>query len=276
MRNPLIVGAQKLYLSLNDSIKFARDLATNLRDRSFPFDIAICPSFINLAHVANILKESQIGIGAQNVHQEDSGAFTGQVSIKELLQIGVKYITVGHSELRTYQGETNGDVNQKVKTCLKHGVIPIACVGEKKEERESGKSKEVIDQDIRGIFVNISPSYFKIEDVVIAYEPVWAIKAGKADKNTRAATAGEANEMHEFIRNIISTIYGNGIATKMRIIYGGSVSPENTKELLKEPSIDGLLVGTASIKVESFLKILGAAEETVSKIKSTVSIAFRN
>lgn len=269
MKRLLIVGAQKLYLSLNDSVEFAKQLVKAVDGKPFPFDIAVCPSFINLAFVANILRGSPIAIGAQNVHQENSGAYTGQVSMQELLGIRVQYVIVGHSELRNQQGETNGMVRQKAKIALKHKVVPIVCIGESKEEREAGRSKEVIERDIREIFTDIPRDDFAAENVVVAYEPVWAIKAGRDDKSTVAATPDLANEMHKFIRSVLSEIYSSDIAEKIRILYGGSVSPENAQDLLKEPSIDGLLVGTASVKIEFFLKILEAAEEMVSRARLT-------
>jgi triosephosphate isomerase len=157
-------------------------------------------------------------------------------------------------------------VRQKAKIALKHKVIPIVCIGENKEEREAGRSEEVIERDIREIFTGIPKDDFADENnVVVAYEPVWAIKAGRDDKSTVAASPGLADDTHEFIQDILSSIYGSDVAEMIRILYGGSVSPENTKDLLKEPSIDGLLIGTASVKIESFLKILEAAEEIVSK-----------
>jgi len=273
MRRTLIVGAQKLYLHRDDSKKFAQRLVKTIRDKQYSFDIAVCPSFINISDVSDILRGSNVGIGAQNVHQEDSGAFTGQVSIQELLSLGVKYIIVGHSELRNQQGETNGMVNKKIKTCLKHDVVPIACIGENYEERQAGRSKEIIELYIRDIFKDISEDTFKLQNIVIAYEPIWAIKGGRDDKNTAAASPEIANDMHEFIRDVIATIYSRGIAEKIRIIYGGSVNSENTGILLKEPSIDGLLIGTASIVVESFLKILEAAEGVVSYLKNSGQLA---
>lgn len=263
MRKVLIVGAQKLYLSLEDSKEFAGRMITIINNRRFSFDLAICPSFINLAHVADILKGSQIALGAQNVHQEDIGAFTGQVSMKELIAVGVKYVIVGHSELRNQQRETNEMVSRKVKMSLTQKVIPITCVGESKEEKDAGRSEEVIERDLREIFTHISKEHFAVENVVIAYEPVWAIKAGRKDKATEAASPSSANKMHEFIRTTLSKIYDSNIAEKIRILYGGSVAPENTKNLLEEPAIDGLLIGTASIKIESLLKIIEAAEERI-------------
>lgn len=264
MRRPLIVGAQKLYLSrLPEAVEFAKELVRKVQNKHFDFDIAICPSFINLAHVADILRWSQIEIGAQNVHQENDGAFTGQVSIKELLseEIKVKYVMVGHSELRIQQGETNEMINAKIKTCLKHGVIPIACVGETREQRDLGRSEEVIERHIREMFKDISRDAF--EDVVIAYEPVWAITG--MNKDAKPATADEANDVHGFIRDMLSSMYGNDVAEKIRVVYGGSVSPTNAGDFLKKPSIDGLLVGSASRNIDSFWNILEIAQNVVSK-----------
>ena len=260
MRTQLVVGAQKLYLSLQDSVQFARDLLAEIQDQVFSFDVAVCPSFINLAHVAEILRGTVVGVGAQNVHQEDNGAFTGQVSIRELLHCGVTYVTVGHSELRKYQHETNGQVNQKVKTCLRHGVIPIACVGEHREDRDKGRSCDVIREDIGSVIDGVLSESLPVENVVIAYEPVWAIKAGRDDKKTVPATPQEASEMHDFIRRVLAESCGRNAAQQMRIIYGGSVSQENAADLLTQPSIDGLLIGTASIRIQSFLHILEAAQ----------------
>ena len=151
MRRLLIAGAQKLYLSIDQSIEYARKLVGATNNKHFPFDIAICPSFINLAHVVDIVGGSQIEVGAQNFHQETSGAFTGQVSLQELKAVGAKYSILGHSELRTQQGETNGLINAKIMTCLKHEVIPIVCVGETREDKKAGRAQKVIEEDVKAI-----------------------------------------------------------------------------------------------------------------------------
>lgn len=258
-RKPLIVGAQKLYLQLGEAVEFAQQLRAAVSDRHVSFDIAICPSFINLAHVAEVLRGTQIGIGAQNVHKEYTGAFTGQVSIKELLQIGVRYVIVGHSELRR-EGETNGKVREKVEICLKNRVIPIVCVGEDRREREQGISKEVIACDIRAVFEGIDSNMFECAKPVVAYEPVWAIKAGKDDNVRTAAEPEIVDEMHLHIRQTLASIYGPEIARDTLIIYGGSVDADNAPLFLKRDSIEGLLVGSASIRFSSFDGILRALE----------------
>ncbi|MBI3246520.1 MAG: triose-phosphate isomerase [Deltaproteobacteria bacterium] len=272
-RRPLVTAAHKLFLSLSEEIGFAKELIRKTQNEDYDFDIAVCPSFINLAHVTQILRGSKIGVGAQNVDQAENGAFTGQISMQDLQGIGVQLVTVGHSELRAYRveghleeypRETNETVNAKIKICLKYSVVPIACVGETREDRDNGKSREVIERDVKGMLKDISPDSFRVEDIVIAYEPVWAIK-GLKNKDARPASASEANEMHEFIREILTRLYGSNVAAKMRIIYGGSVSSENTEELLKKPSIDGLLIGSASTKIGSFLDILECAQIAVSE-----------
>ena len=264
MRRPLVIGAQKLYLHLEDSIDFASQLRDSLADRSLSLDVAVCPSFINLAHVAGVLKGSSVGIGAQNVHQEENGAFTGQVAIRELLDRGVQFVIVGHSELRTQQGEKNEAVNRKIRTCLARAITPIACVGENRQEREQGRSNDVVEQDLQAMLSGVSPEEFPVRDLVIAYEPVWAIRGGRDDKNASAANPSTANEMHEFIRGVVSRIYDAQLARQIRIIYGGSVSAHNAGKLLREPSIDGLLVGTASVRLDLFLQVIDACEEALS------------
>ena len=260
MKRPLIVGAQKLYLRLNNSVAFAQELQKHLRDTYLDLDVAVCPSFINLAHVAAVLKGSRVQVGAQNVHQEQNGAFTGQVAIRELKDQNVTSVIVGHSELRRQQGETNDAVNEKIKTCLKNGVTPIACVGENRRDREENRSREVIRRDLKAMLKDISLEDFPVGDIVIAYEPVWAIRAGRNDTDTQPATADAANRMHELIRDVLTECYGSDIACEIRLIYGGSVGPANARDLLDEPLVDGLLVGTGSITLDSFLPILEACE----------------
>jgi triosephosphate isomerase len=259
-RKPLIIGAQKLYLSLEESIEFANRLRAATDSNLFSSDIAICPSFVNLAHVAAILRGSHLGIGAQNVHQEDSGAFTGQVSIKELKQLGVGYVIVGHSELRR-EGETNDLVRKKVGICLAHGVTPIVCVGEDWEERSAGLSERIIEEDVRDIFLDIHSDKFDVRNVVVAYEPLWAIKAGKDDARRVAATFDVVNQMHRLIREVLCSLYEHEIAEGIRIVYGGSVDPGNALGFLGEGGAEGLLIGSASIKFDSFLQIIEAAEK---------------
>jgi triosephosphate isomerase len=262
VRRPLIIGAQKLYLSRDDSVMFVQDLRKAIEGRQYPyrFEIGISPSFINLATVSDLLMGTCVYVGAQNVHQENNGAFTGQVSLKELLPLRVKFIIVGHSELRAQQRETNEEVNRKVKLCLKNGVMPIVCVGESREEKEAGKSEAVIEHHIKAALAGVSLEEHTADKFVIAYEPLWAIKAGRDDKDTEPATAPGANEIHNFIRQIISQQYGETVGQSVRVIYGGSVNADNAKEFLRQPSVDGLLIGTASVELNTFLRILDASD----------------
>jgi len=261
MKRFFIVGAQKLYLSLGDSIKFAEQLVARTKSSELSFDVAVCPSFINLGHVADVLRGSRIALGAQNVHQESSGAFTGQVSMVELMGLGIRKVIIGHSELRSQLGETNGMIKRKVEICLKHRVTPIVCVGENRDQRAAGKSMDVIRRDVTEALSGIAFDEDGGEErLVIAYEPVWAIRGGRDDEMTRNASPELANEMHDHIRDVISGTHNPELAERIRILYGGSVDSSNTESLLKKPSINGLLVGTASISLDSFLSILNTAQ----------------
>lgn len=262
----LIVGAQKLYLELEDSKIFARQLVDHFREENFNFELVICPSFINLAHVAEIINGSKnIKLGAQNVHQRNIGAFTGQVSIKELAGIKVKYVIVGHSELRRQQKETDVDVNQKIRTCLVKNIVPIACVGENIEQRNLGISEDTVCNSLEEMLLDIPKE--QMRDIVIAYEPIWAIKYGNNDNKTQPATKEQANDMHKIIRKKIEELYDENISKSVRIIYGGSVSPENSEDLLKQSDIDGLLIGNASVKINSFEEIIRSSNTLLEHCK---------
>jgi triosephosphate isomerase (TIM) len=263
MRRIAIVAAHKLYLSYADSQRYAQELVRIVQEREFLFDIIVCPSFISLANVSSILKGSSVGVGAQNVQHRKNGAFTGQISMPQLLDVGVKYVIVGHSELRGYQGETPDGINKKIQMCLDANTTPIICVGEKKEDRLSGIWKKVIADDVQRIFKDIGCRAFNVENSMISYEPVWAIKSGADDLFTKPADPEIANEVHTHIRDVLSDLYGKSIASKIRILYGGSVDPNNARGYIEQPSIDGLLVGSASRRIESFVGILDAAEEVV-------------
>jgi triosephosphate isomerase len=262
MRRKLIAGAQKQYLNLRQSIAFAHKLVEAIQNKKYSFDIAICPSFISLAHVSEILAGSEVGLGAQNVHERDSGAFTGQISLQHLLDIDVRYVIVGHSELREHQSETSLQIKEKVKICLNPPspriVMPIVCVGEKVRGEDA---EQLISNDLRTIFGEVTPARFQVENVVVAYEPVWAIKAGKDDKDTQPADPDYANKMHSFIRATLAEIYDSELAQRIRILYGGSVNETNAIDYLKQPEIDGLLIGSASVRIESFLQILDSAQK---------------
>src|SRR5574341_322796 len=246
-RRPIIAGNWKM----NKTAAEARDLATKLaplvsgvKDR----DIVLAPPFTALQSVGEAIKGTNMALAAQNLHWEDKGAFTGEISAEMLLDLGCKYVIIGHSERRQYFGETDETVNKKVKQALKKGLLPILCVGETLTEREAGRLTEVIGRQVTGGLKDIAAEDMK--KVVIAYEPVWAIGTGKT------ATPEQANEVHALIRKTVKSLYTTEIAEGVRIQYGGSVTPENVSSLMTKPDIDGALVGGASLKPESFAALV--------------------
>ncbi len=208
-------------------------------------DVLVCPPFTSLYTVIQELKNSSIKVGAQNMHFEDNGAFTGEVSPVMLKNMGVEYVIIGHSERRQHFGETDQTINKKIKACLKHGLKPILCVGESLEQREAGVEKETVRaqliKDLDGVTEGLK--------IVVAYEPIWAIGTGKT------ATSAQANEMASFIRTVLGNIYTVDIANNIIIQYGGSVKASNTKEIMLQSDIDGALVGGASLNADEFTKI---------------------
>ena len=242
-RVPIIAGNWKMNMTPTQ----ARELASKLiplvaavKDR----DIVLGPPFTSIAAVAETIKGTSISLAAQNLHWEDKGAFTGEISADMLLDSGCKYVIIGHSERRQYFGETDETVNKKVKQALKKGLLPILCVGETLAERDAGKLNDIISRQVTGGLKDISAEDMK--KVVVAYEPVWAIGTGKT------ATPGQANEVHALIRQKVKALYSADVAEDLRIQYGGSVTPENVSVLMAMPDIDGALVGGASLKPESF------------------------
>jgi len=247
MRTPIIAGNWKMYKTVKESVEFAKALDAKVKGLDGR-EALICPTFLAVAAVAEVLKGSSIQVGCQDAHWADEGAFTGNVSPKMLKEVGVKYCILGHSERRQYEKETNETINKKAKNVLKNDLRAIICVGETLQEREAGKMKPVIETQVKGCFEGIPSS--DLANVVIAYEPVWAIGTGKT------ATPAQAQEVHAFIRSLVKSLYGEAVANAMRIQYGGSVKPENVKELMGCPDIDGALVGGASLKVDSFDALL--------------------
>jgi triosephosphate isomerase len=211
-------------------------------------DVAVCPPYISLSAVAEALKGSNVKLGAQDVHWEAKGAFTGKVSCAMLKSVGAAYVIIGHSEQRQYFGETDETVNRKVKAALAAGLLPIICVGETLAERKGGKMDEVIERQTRGAFEGISAA--DAAKCTIAYEPVWAIGTGET------ATPQQANEAHIFIRNIVEKLYDKGTAGGIRIQYGGSMKPDNAKDLLAQSDVDGGLIGGAALKAADFAGIV--------------------
>ena len=256
MRKPIIAGNWKLYKTSKEAIELVTLLKRDLCDVD-TVDIVVCPVFTALSDVSDTLTESNIRVGAQNLYWEDAGAFTGEVSAPLLKELGVEYVIIGHSERRQFFGETNETVNKKMKAALRHQLIPIVCVGEVLKEREENKTFDVIrtqcEESLKGL------SSEEMEGLIVAYEPVWAIGTGKT------ATPAQAQEVHHFIRQLLTKMFDEEVALKVRIQYGGSVKPENIAELMAEPDIDGALVGGASLKSESFAAIV---KNSCSKVQA--------
>ncbi|MBU4487029.1 MAG: triose-phosphate isomerase [Candidatus Delongbacteria bacterium] len=251
-RRFLIAGNWKMNKTPRESIKFAKDLEkVMINDDNV--EIMVAPVFNSIYPVYSELKKTHIDIGSQDVFWENSGAYTGEVSVKMLKLSGVKYCIIGHSERRQYFGETDETVNKKIKAVLKEGLVPVICVGEMLEQREKGIEKQIVKDQIEGAFAGIELNDYL--NVVIAYEPVWAIGTGKT------ATPEQAQEMHAFIRSILKDIYGNEFSQATRILYGGSLNVQNAKDLLSRPDIDGGLIGGASLKKDDFSKIVEIAKE---------------
>ena len=245
MRRLLIAGNWKMHKTIPEALDLVRELKELVRDVN-DRDILVCPPFTALYPVSRELEGSNIVLGGQNMYFEEQGAFTGEISPLMLKDAGCSYVILGHSERRHIFGETDELVNKKVLSAINHGLIPILCVGELLEERESGKTQEVVEKQVREGLKGVDGD----NEFVIAYEPVWAIGTGKT------ATPELAEEVHLFIRQVLSDMFGSEKANSVRILYGGSVKPENAAGLLNMENIDGALVGGASLKAESFAKIV--------------------
>lgn len=244
MRRPIIAGNWKMNKLPSEAGGFAEELVNlllDIRDR----DILLCPPCISLPFVVDACQGSNIKVGGQNIYFESKGAFTGEVSADMLKDIGVEYVIIGHSERREYFKEDDEVVNKKLKRALSVGLIPIFCIGEKEAEREKGLEKDVVYRQLTKGLWSVS-----LEKIVIAYEPVWAIGTGKT------ATPEDAEEMHLFIRDSLQKMYNKDLAESVCIQYGGSVKPDNIAGLMAQPDIDGALVGSASLEVESFVRIV--------------------
>lgn len=252
MRKTLIAGNWKM----NNDVVQSLELVDSLKNLSGNFDenveVLVCPPFTSLCSVKQSLEGSKIKLGAQNMHYEEKGAFTGEVSPLMLKNLGVNYVIVGHSERRQYFNETDESVNKKLKSALNYDIIPILCVGETLEQRENMEAQETVENQIVKAFRDVAAA--DAEKIVVAYEPIWAIGTGVN------ATSQQANEMAAFIRTCIAEIYDNELSQKIIIQYGGSVNGSNAHEILSQDSIDGALVGGASLKPNDFLKIINYAK----------------
>jgi triosephosphate isomerase len=251
MRRPFIAGNWKMHLDRGAAIALAAGVAHRAGEFA-NVDIAVCPPFVYLEAVAAALAGSPVALGAQNMYFRPHGAFTGEVSPPMLLNVGCKYVILGHSERRTVFRETNEDVNKKTQAAFAAGLIPIVCVGEQLAERDAGRTLEVVRQQLEGSLAGLSAD--QMAATVLAYEPVWAIGTGKV------ATPEQAEQVHADLRMMIETRYNAEVASKVRIQYGGSVKPDNARALLSQPNIDGALVGGASLKLDDFVGILAGAK----------------
>lgn len=251
MRKLIIAGNWKMNNDLNQSEKLIVELKNLLQNEKPNCDVIICPPFTSLSEASKLIKGSIIKLGAQNMHFEDSGAFTGEVSASMLKSVGCEYVILGHSERRTIFDETDELINKKIKKALFAGLKPIFCVGELLEEREKGSTNDVVKRQVLKGLDGVSAN--DMTKLIIAYEPVWAIGTGKT------ATPAQAQEVHEFIRDLIEVNYSLEVANELTIQYGGSVKPENAKELISQKDIDGALVGGACLKADSFMGIIKGA-----------------
>ncbi len=246
MRKPIIAGNWKMFKTTGEARELVRQLKESLADVD-SVEVVVSPPFTALAAVVAELKGSNISVAGQNMYWEESGAYTGEVSPLMLKDIGCTHVIIGHSERRQFFNETDATVNKKVKAALKTGLTPIVCVGETLEEREFGATMKVVERQIRDGLEGLAPQ--EMEKIVIAYEPIWAIGTGKT------ATPQQAEEVHHLIRSIIAQ-RADSVARNIRILYGGSVKPDNVDELMVQPDIDGALVGGASLKADSFVRIV--------------------
>jgi len=246
-RVSLIAGNWKMNNTVEESVELVNSLKQRVSD-VYGREVLVCPPFVSLVVVKELLKNSNVKLGAQNMHFEKSGAFTGEISAGMLKSVGCEYVIVGHSERRQFFGDTDESVNKKMKAAFASGIVPIVCVGETLAQRESNEMFSVIERQVRKGLDGLTPEQAK--KVVIAYEPVWAIGTGKT------ATPQQAEEVHALIRKIFSQMYGADAADAIRILYGGSVKSDNVSEIMKQPDIDGALVGGASLKADEFAKIV--------------------
>jgi len=242
-RKIFIAGNWKMNTTIDEAVELAKAVVEECKGRG-DVEVAVCPPYISLSAVAQAIKGSGIKLGAQDVHWEASGAYTGKISVDMLKSVGCEYVIIGHSEQRQYFGETDESVNKKVKAVLAGGLKPIICVGELLAERENGLTEKVVEKQVVGAYKDLSK-----EDAlktIIAYEPVWAIGTGKT------ATPEQADDVHLFVRKVLEKLYDKDLAQKLVIQYGGSMNPKNAKELLAKVNVDGGLIGGASLKPDQF------------------------
>ena len=246
MRKPIIAGNWKMNMTPSQAKELVTDLIPLVKDAAC--DVVVCPPYVDIALVAELVQGTNIQVGAQNIHWAEKGAFTGEISAAMLKEAGAAYAIIGHSERRQYFGETDATVNSRTKAALAAGIVPIICVGESLEQREKGETDAVVSGQVKADLADIPGE--AVAGLVIAYEPIWAIGTGKT------ATDEQANETIGLIRETIASLYGQAVADQVRIQYGGSMNPKNVKGLMAQPQIDGGLIGGASLKAADFAQVV--------------------
>ncbi len=250
MRKKIVAGNWKMNKNLQEGIALATELNDMLKAEKPNCDVVICTPFIHLAKVSEIINPALLGLGAENCADKASGAYTGEVSAEMVKSTGAQYVILGHSERREYYKETPEILKEKVLLALQNGLKVIFCIGESLAEREAGRQNAVVKAELEGSIFNLTPKQFS--NIIIAYEPIWAIGTGKT------ATSEQAEEIHAYIRSVIATKYGQQLADETSILYGGSCKASNAPELFTKPDIDGGLIGGASLKVQDFMGIIDA------------------
>ena len=250
MRTPFVAGNWKLNKTPDEAEILARCVVDAVSDVA-GVDVAICPPFTALERVSSVVRDTGVGLGAQNMYWETEGAFTGEVSAPMLLTCGCEYVILGHSERRQFFGETDATVNRRLKAALSAGLKPIMCIGESFDERQADVTEQVVEKQTRGALNGVSAD--EVQGITLAYEPVWAIGTGLT------ATPEQAEAVHAFLRQVLAQIYDYDVAQAIRIQYGGSVKPDNAAELFEQDNIDGGLIGGASLEAEDFAAIVKAA-----------------
>lgn len=256
MKKPFIAGNWKMFNTVREAVNLVQTIKAGL-NKTDDCHVVICPPFTSLGAVSPLLEDGPLELGAQNMHPETEGAFTGEISPGMLKDLNCRYVILGHSERRQYFKEDDAFVNDKVKTALKYSLIPIVCVGETLDQRNAKQQFEVVKSQIDNSLKDLTKD--EILKIVIAYEPVWAIGTGKT------ATPEIAEQMQSYVRRLLKELFGDDAAAKIPILYGGSVKPDNIADLIKKPNIDGALVGGASLKAESFVQIVQNALNTVAQ-----------
>jgi triosephosphate isomerase len=250
MRHPFIAGNWKMHKTVHEAVVYVKEFRSLVKDVQ-DVEIVVAPTFTAIHAAAEAARNSRVGIAAQDLHWEKQGAFTGEISAQMVREAGAEYVIIGHSERRQYFGETDQSVNRKLVAALGAGLIPIVCIGETLEEREGNKTLDVLDRQIKGAFDGVTGD--QIAGLVIAYEPVWAIGTGLT------ATSAQAQDAHAHIRQRLRQWFGAPAADECHVIYGGSVKPDNTHELVSQQDVDGALVGGASLDVAGFFEIVRRA-----------------